>query len=194
MDNNLFGDFIEKAFLGDEGSINTIFIKCNLYFKRYSNLVIGIYDYEDFRQIFILKMLRLMKNSKMAKIKNLNGYMHTMIRNILNELIRKNANYNKNINIDLYMDNTLFSDKEHNIEEECIRDSEIAEIRKEIIKIINQLNDNERDIIKAHYFNEISIADYSRKNKINYYTCAKRLKRSERKILKNLSLHSVCRG
>ncbi|KOF56945.1 MULTISPECIES: sigma-70 family RNA polymerase sigma factor [Clostridium] len=198
MDNNFFKEFTKKTFYGDEGSVSRIFIECNSYFRRYSNLVIGIYDYEDFRQIFILKMLKLIKSSRIAEIKNLNGYMYSMIRNMLNELIRRNINDNKSISIDLCMGNMFFIDKGCNIEEECIRNDEMAEMKKVIIKAMNKLNDNERDIVKAYYFKEISIADYSRKNKLNYYTCTKRLRRTENKmlkyILKNLNSCSICRG
>lgn len=198
MDNNFFKEFTKKTFYGDEGRVSRIFIECNSYFRRYSNLVIGIYDYEDFRQIFILKMLKLIKSSRIAEIKNLNGYMYSMIRNMLNELIRRNINDNKSISIDLCMGNMFFIDKGCNIEEECIRNDEMAEMKKVIIKAMNKLNDNERDIVKAYYFKEISIADYSRKNKLNYYTCTKRLRRTENKmlkyILKNLNSCSICRG
>lgn len=190
MDNNLFKDFIEKAFSDDEGSINSVFNSFDSYFRRYRNFVIGIYDYEDFRQIFMLKMLKLIKNNKAAEIKNLNGYVYTMIKNMISELIKKNINYNRNISID----NTLCLDKEYNFEEEFIKKGEELEIKKIIISIINKLNNNERDIIKAYYFKEISVADYSRQNRLNYYTCVKRLRRTESKMLKNLRLYSLCRG
>lgn len=194
MEDNLFKSFIEEAFPDDEGSINVLFNGCDLYFRRYRNLVIGIYDYEDFRQIFMLKMLKLIKSSKIAKIKNLNGYVYTMIKNIINELMKKNINYNKNISIDLYINNASYLNGEYNFEEEFIKKDEILEIKKIIVRIIDKLNDNERDIIKAYYFKEISIADYSRKNRLNYYTCAKRLRRTENKMLKDLRAYSLCRG
>lgn len=194
MDDNLSKNFIEKAFSDDELSINVLFSRCDLYFHRYRNLVIGIYDYEDFRQIFMIKMLKLIRSSKIAKIKNLNGYVYTMIKNIISELMKKNINCSKNISIDLYIDNTLYLDKEYNFEEEFIKKYEILEIRKIIVSIIGELNDNERDIIKAYYFKNISIADYSRENRLNYYTCAKRLRRTKNKMLKRLTLYSLCRG
>lgn len=195
MEDNLFDSFIDKAFFDDEGSINVLFYRCDLYFRRYRNLVIDIYDYEDFRQIFMLKMLRLIKSSsKLAKIKNLNGYVYTMIKNIINELMKKNINHNKNISIDLYVNDTLCLNKEYNFEEEFIKKDEILEIKKIIVKIMNELNDNEKDIVKAYYFKDISIADYSRKNRLNYYTCVKRLRRTENKMLKRLTLYSLCSG
>lgn len=194
MDNNLFGNFIEKAFSGDKKIINAVFIKCDLYFRKYRNLIVGIYDYEDFRQIFILKVLKLIKCGKMGEIKNLNGYMYAILKNTLNELMKKNINCRKNISIDIYNDNVLFLYGERDFEEECIKNSDMLEMKKAVINAINKLNDNERDIVKACYFKEISIADYSRKNKLNYYTCAKRLGRTKNKILKSLKLYSACKG
>lgn len=194
MEDNLFKNFIEEAFSDDEGSINLLFNRCDLYFRRYRNLVIGIYDYEDFRQIFMLKILKLIKSSKIVKIKNLNGYAYTMIKNIISELMKKNINYNKNISIDLYINNASYLNGEYSFEEAFIKKDEILEIKKIIVRVIDKLNDNERDIIKAYYFKEISIADYSRKNRLNYYTCAKRLRRTENKMLKDLRLYSLCRG
>jgi|GEM_PF-3500521 len=194
MDDNLSKKFIEKDFYDNEESINVFFYRCDIYFRRYRNLVIGIYDYEDFRQIFMLKMLKLIKSSKIDEIINLKGYIYTMIKNIINELMKKNINYNKNISIDLYINNTSCLDKQYNFEEEFIKRYEVLEIKKTIVKIIDKLNDKEKDIIKAYYFKEISIADYSRQNRLNYYTCVKRLRRTESKILKNLRLYSVCRG
>lgn len=194
MEDDLFKNFIEKVFSDDKGSINVLFHRCDLYFRKYRNLVIGIYDYEDFRQIFILKMLKLIKSSKISEIKNLNGYAYTMIKNIISELMKKNINYNKNISIDLYINNTLCLDKEYNFEEEFIKKDEALEIKKIIVRSIGKLKDNERDIIKAYYFKGISIVDYSRKNRLNYYTCAKRLRRTENKMLKNLRAYSSCRG
>lgn len=187
MDNNFFRDFIDKAFCGSEENVNDVFSKCDSYFRRYSNFVIGIYDYEDFRQIFILKILMLAKKCCIDKIKNPNGYMRTIIRNMFNELIRKNINYSKNVSIDSYVENIFYLGKENNFEEEYIKSLEVSKIKKIIMKIIGKLNDNEKDIVKACYFKEISIADYSRKNKINYYTCVKRLRRTENKMLKYIS-------
>lgn len=197
MDNNLLRDFIKKDFCEDEANANSVFIECDLYFKRYSNFVIGIYDYEDFRQIFILKILKLAKKCRADKIKNLNGYIKAIIRNMFNEIMRKNINYNKNLSIDSYTDNIFLLDKEKDFEEEYIKSIEMSEIKKIIMKIIDKLNDNEKDIVKACYFKELSIADYSRRNKINYYTCVKRLRRTESKILKyiskDLDIYSSCR-
>ena len=76
---------------------------------------------------------------------------------------------------------------------EVIKRYEILQIKKIIVRIIDKLNDKEKDIIKAYYFKEISIADYSRQNSLNYYTCVKRIRRTESKILKNLRLYSLCR-
>lgn len=194
MEDNLFNNFMEEAFLDDEGSMNALFHRCDLYFHRYRNLVIGIYDYEDFRQIFMVKMLKLIKSSRIVKIKNLNGYAYTMIKNIISELMKKNINYNKNISIDLYINNASYASQEYNFEEEFIKKYEVLEIKKIIVRSIEQLNNNESDIVKAYYFKEISIADYSRKNRLNYYTCAKRLRRTENKLLKNLRLCLLCRG
>ena len=158
-----------RAKAGDKNAIQEIIEAFNpLITKATLRFYIKGLEKSDIKQIATLALIKAIKNFDTEKSNSFPAYAQITVKNMFIMEMRKAENkyYKEKINCEI---KEVF-----NIEEIKSKDIDLNEdlIKKEermnLIKIINLLKEEDRELIKAFYIDQIKIKDYSKKHNIPY--------------------------
>lgn len=178
-------NLVKEAKLGDAYAKEELVNKFKPFIiKRAQGVFIKNYDMEDLIQIGVISVLRAIERYKLEK-ENFVSYVTYAITNNFNYEIRKRnkerfeSSLNKEADegleiLDLVAD-------EDNIEENYIN----KETQDKLLKAINMLSMEEKDLIKMVYFEKIKIKKYAENKGLKYGTVLKR----KRVIMEKLRMY-----
>ena len=158
-----------RAKAGDKNAIEEIIEAFNpLITKATLRFYIRGFEKSDIKQIATLALIKAIKKFDTEKSDSFPAYAQVAVKNMLIIEMRKAENkyYKEKINCEI---KEVF-----NIEEIKSKDIDLNEdlIKKEerlnLIKIINLLKEEDKELIKALYIEQIKIKDYSKKHNITY--------------------------
>lgn len=157
-------------------------------YKTANSFNIRNYDTDDLAQIGCIAVMKAVIKYKIGS-HTFSSYAFNSIKNELKYAARTNTKANKDLSINTPVDKAGFNDTEFvdcleapdNLEEDLIKN----ESMKELGQAVALLSEEELELIKMVYYNEMPLIKYAENKNFNYQKVARR----RRRILDKLGIY-----
>lgn len=169
---------VRKAKEGDQNAQEEILLQLRPYvYKQAKSIYIKGYEMEDLLQLGNLSILKALRQYEERPGRSFIPYVLTAVNNNFYYEIRQKCRLNEESSLHNggeEGEDWIYNLPDHmNVEEELARKGNIQEVRK----VLSKLSPEEREIIEALYFKEISLKELAARKGLNYITLVKRKNR-----------------